>query len=162
MKVSLMRPLSRLPFFFGLTAYPAHPIAIARTQDVLRDKTLVVWAAPANLTQRGGSALTIEDRRDHFDGIVFGERAPAKWMAGSDMFSRTLADQASVPAETAEGRTFVQIAIVYRGSQVAIYRNGQPISQYAMPTPPREFGPDSRCSSANAIGNRATTRISLA
>lgn len=25
----------------------------------LTDKTLVAWAAPANLTQRGGSALTI-------------------------------------------------------------------------------------------------------
>jgi hypothetical protein len=31
---------------------------------------------PANLTQRGGSALTIQSG-DQFDAIVFGERAPA-------------------------------------------------------------------------------------
>ncbi|MBI2477819.1 MAG: hypothetical protein HYV60_03985 [Planctomycetia bacterium] len=79
----------------------------------LADKTLVVWVAPSNLTQRGGSALTIEDGSDHFDGIVFGELAPAKWMAGSDTFSRTQKDQANFPAEAVEGTTFVQLAIVY-------------------------------------------------
>ena len=55
------------------------------SDPVLADKTLVVWVAPANLTQRGGSALTITDGSDRFDGIVFGELAGAKWMAGSEM-----------------------------------------------------------------------------
>ena len=35
-------------------------------QDTITDKTMVVWAAPANLDQRGGSALTVghgESRR---------------------------------------------------------------------------------------------------
>ena len=40
---------------------------------LLKDKTLVVWAAPANLTQSGGSALLIDDRKSHFDGVVYGE-----------------------------------------------------------------------------------------
>jgi hypothetical protein len=37
------------------------------------DKTLVSWVCLANLTQQGGSALTIQ-RGDQFDGIVFGEQ----------------------------------------------------------------------------------------
>jgi len=52
------------------------------------DKTLVVWVAPADLTHRGGSALTIQSG-DQFDGIVFGELQPGKWMAGSDFYKRT-------------------------------------------------------------------------
>ena len=48
---------------------------IAFTEDrmwaPLADKTLVVWTAPANLKQAGGSALTIDDRDSHFDAIVF-------------------------------------------------------------------------------------------
>ena len=72
-------------------AFAATGVAPASFQD----KTLVVWAAPANLTQRGGSVLTLEDPRDHFDAIVFGELRPACWMAGSDSFLRTQKDQAN-------------------------------------------------------------------
>src|SRR5262245_21306743 len=81
------------------------------------DKTLVVWAAPVNLMQRGGSALTIDDGRTHFDGVVFGELAPARWMAGSDFHRRTLHSQDAVPKETADAKTLVQIAISYRGNE---------------------------------------------
>ena len=56
-------------------------LACAADTNQLKDKTLVVWAAPANLTQRAGSALTIDDEQSHFDGIVFGEITPRKWMA---------------------------------------------------------------------------------
>ena len=48
------------------------------TAPDLVDKTLVVWVAPAEQQKRGGSALTIDDGRDRFDGIVFGELAPRK------------------------------------------------------------------------------------
>ena len=112
-------------------------------ESPLTDKTLVVWVAPANLNQRGGSALTIEDGSDHFDGIVFGELAPTKWMAGSDAFARTQQDQSEFPAETAEGSTFVQLAIVYQGKQISVYRNGRLYSQHAMAALPQEFGPRS-------------------
>jgi beta-fructofuranosidase len=118
------------------------PSTSTKPTDTLHDKTLVVWVAPANLTQRGGSALTIEDRRDHFDAIVLGERAEGRWMAGSDMFSRTLLDQTSIPPETAAPGKLVQIAIVYRANLVSVYRNGQPISQYTVQQP-RDFGPES-------------------
>lgn len=101
------------------------------------DKTLVVWASPANLTQRGGSALTIDDRKSHFDAIVFGEIAPSRWMAGSDFYRRTMREQDAVPVETVGADTAVQIAIVYRGNEVTLYRNGRPYSQHAIQEPQR-------------------------
>lgn len=113
----------------------------ARAAEVaLRDKTLVVWAAPANLVQRGGSALTLDDGRERFDAIVFGELAPARWMAGSDFWKRSLRDQAGLAAETAGPGEFVQLAIVYAGRQVTFYRNGQVYAQHVMAGEPQEFG----------------------
>lgn len=88
------------------------------------DKTLVAWAAPANLAQQGGSVLTVQSG-DRFDAIVFGERAQGKWMAGSEFFHRTQADQNANAAETAAADAFVQIAIVYEGEAIRIYRNGE-------------------------------------
>ncbi len=108
----------------------------------LRDKTLVVWAAPANLTQQGGSVLTIDDGLSHFDGLVFAERSPAKWMAGSDHYRRTSLAQAEWPAETNAAPTFVQLAAMYRGSEVTLYREGKPFAHYAIKEP-QVFGPDS-------------------
>ena len=109
----------------------------------LRDKTLVVWAAPANLEQRGGSALTMDAGQGLFDGIVFGEHTARKWMPGSEAWRRTTPDQAEWPAETADDKTFVQIAIAYQDRQITIYRNGRPYAQYVMANPPMEFGPHS-------------------
>lgn len=113
----------------------------AAPSAALEDKTLVVWASPANLTQRGGSALTIDDGQKHFDGIVFGELAPRRWMPGSDGFNRSMKDQAAWPEETADGRAFVQIAIVYRGREATVYRNGVVYARYTMANPPQQFGP---------------------
>ena len=50
-------------------------------------KTLVSWVTLDNLTQRGGSALTIQSG-DRFDAIVLGEKVRGRWMAGSDYFRR--------------------------------------------------------------------------
>lgn len=107
----------------------------------LADKTLVAWVSPANLTQKGGSVLTIDDRQSHFDGIVFGELAPAKWMAGSDGFRRTERKQSGWPAETADENTLVQVAIVYRGKEVTVYRDGREYSRHTIKEPQR-FGLD--------------------
>ncbi len=100
----------------------------AAEDPVIADKTLVAWVSPANLTQRGGSVLTIERSGGTFDAMVFGEIAPTKWMAGSEGFARTMQQQAESAAETVKPPTLVQIAIVYQGKQVTIYRDG---SQYA-------------------------------
>ncbi|MCX7008194.1 MAG: LamG domain-containing protein, partial [Kiritimatiellaeota bacterium] len=81
-------------------------------------------------------------RQSHFDGVVFGERAPARWMAGSDHYLRTDLKQEAWLAETADSNTLVQVAIVYRGSKVTTYRDGKLYSQYTIKKP-LSFGPDS-------------------
>lgn len=105
------------------------------------DKTLVVWASPANLSQRGGSALTVERGGGLFDAIVLGEIAPGKWMAGSNGFTRTEKEQKAI-SETADASKFVQVAIVYKGSHVTIYRDGMKYADYANKSTER-FGDDS-------------------
>lgn len=137
MRVSLHAILCVLVF---LTRF-----APAEEQASLHDKTLVAWASPANLTQRGGSVLTIDDRQGHFDGIVFGEKWPGRWMAGSDFFRRTAKQAGTTPLETAPPGTMVQLAIVYHGEEIAIYRAGQVLAHYTAQneeTPPA-FGPGS-------------------
>ena len=111
--------------------------------SLLNDKTLVAWVAPANLEQRGGSVLSIDDQQGHFDGIVFGEKASGKWMAGSEGFARTKQDQSSFPLETADAKTLVQIAMVYHGKQITTYRNGVEYSQYEIAGEPQSFGSQS-------------------
>jgi beta-fructofuranosidase len=111
----------------------------ARKSWTLRDKTFVAWVAPANTFQRGGSVLTIQNPGKAFDALVFGELEPGRWMAGSEGFSRTARDQAAWPQETANGRTLVQVAVAYRGKEVAIYRDGKPYARYEMASEPAEF-----------------------
>lgn len=94
------------------------------------DKTLVAWVSPANLTQQGGSVLTIQSG-ERFDAIVLGERARGKWMAGSDVFRRTQEHPEANPAESAGPDTLVQMAIVYEGDQIRIDRNGEPYAAYS-------------------------------
>ena len=106
----------------GVTALPA-PI---------QDKTLVAWVCPSNLTQQGGSVLTLIDKAEHFDAIVLGEVARGKWMAGSDFFRRTHQDQASWPQETAGSNTLAQVAITYRGNRVNILRSGKEYADYPL------------------------------
>lgn len=102
----------------------------ARGAESIAEKTLVVWAAPSSLANRGGSALTIEKSGGaSFDAIVFGELSEGKWMPGSDGFSRTKQDQAAFPQESST-ETTTQIAIVYRGKSVSLYRNGQEVTAY--------------------------------
>ena len=72
--------------------------AVAASAQDLKDRTLVSWAAPATLDQRGGSALTI-CQGDWFDGLVFAELAKDTWMLGSDYFRRTCKDQKAWPKE---------------------------------------------------------------
>ncbi|MFM2217130.1 MAG: Sucrose-6-phosphate hydrolase [Planctomycetota bacterium] len=108
----------------------------------LRDKTLVAWASPANLTQQGGSILTINDNDDRFDGIIFGEIQQARWMAGSDLFRRTIREQKDFPAETLQGGSLVQIAICYQGKEITVYRDGNIYSRHTIENP-QEFHAES-------------------
>ena len=96
---------------------------------ITAEKTLVAWVSLENLDQQGGSALTIQSG-PQFDAIVFGERARGRWMAGSDNFRRTQKDQDANAVETAAPDTLVQVAIVYQGSDIRVYRNGQAYVAY--------------------------------
>ena len=106
----------------------------------LQDKTLVAWVYVANTNQQGGSALTLMEGED-FDAMVFGERQPARWMAGSDFFRRTEGgqEQEANPPETASSNTLVQVAIAYAGNRISIFHNGRPYVAYAA-TQARSFG----------------------
>ena len=113
-----------------LTLWAGSTTAYGQDKTTIADKTLVAWVTPANLTQGGGSVLTIEKSGGTFDAIVLGELAKAKWMAGSNVHARTEKNQEDSPTETATPEMLVQIAVVYRGKQITIYRNGAKYADY--------------------------------
>lgn len=104
------------------------PINIA-----LHEKTLEAWVKLDSLSQRGGGVISIQKMDGTvFDAIVFGEREPQRWMAGSNSFVRTQSFQAT--EESAAAERFVQIAIVYQADGTIIgYRDGQPYGQAYRP-----------------------------
>ena len=106
----------------------------AAAPAVLEDKTLVAWVRLDNLDQSGSGVLAIQDG-DEFDAIVFGERVQGRWMAGSHNFSRTQSAEYQQPLapETADPNQWLQIAVVYRGKQVEIWRDGQRYAAYEAP-----------------------------
>ncbi|MEK6233096.1 MAG: DUF1553 domain-containing protein [Planctomycetales bacterium] len=91
----------------------------------LAAKTLEVWVRLSGLDQRGGGAMTVQTPSGQtFDSIVFAERDPKQWMAGSNGFRRTRSF--SGPMETTDAEP-VHIAIVYRADgRIIGYRNGKP------------------------------------
>ncbi len=123
-----------LPVFsvLGTTLVTALASAYGLHAAPLLDKTLVAWVSPANLAQRGGSVLTLDDVQSHFDGIVLGELEPGRWMAGSDFHRRSERHQSAWPAETTAPGAWVQVAIVYQGNHVRILRNGTEIARHAI------------------------------
>jgi beta-fructofuranosidase len=115
--------------------------APAPTPAPLQDKTLVAWVSPAHLSQKAGSVLTIDDGDSHFDGIVFAELSPRRWMPGSEGFNRTPKQQAEWAEETADARTVVQVALVHQGREVTLYREGRAYARHTLASPPPRFGP---------------------
>ena len=105
----------------------------------LKDKTLVVWAAPADLEQRGGSALTVDDGQGHFDGIVFGELEPRRWMPGSDSHCRTPKDQTGWAEETAGVNDLLQLALVCHGQEVTLYRETRVYGAHILSEPAQAY-----------------------
>ena len=94
------------------------------------DKTLVSWVKLTDLRIEGGSILTIQ-AGEKFDGIVLGETESGKWIAGSEDKKRSNSDLGNVKAETEESiGKLIQMAIVYEGSEIKIYRNGELYSAY--------------------------------
>ncbi len=95
----------------------------------LEQKTLEAWVALENVAQRGGGVIGVETNDGVvFDAIVFGEREPRHWMAGSDNFVRTKPFQGR--EESSRAAEPVHVAIVYRDDgTIAGYRNGAALGQ---------------------------------
>ncbi len=103
------------------------------TRDI-REKTLSAWVRLSDLQQSGGAVLSLEQSDGRvFDALVFGERQPRKWTAGSEGFQRTRDLQAPEESEALGG--WVHMAAVYSADRrVALYRNGQPYGEpYEVP-----------------------------
>lgn len=100
-------------------------VATAPLQADLTAKTLEVWITLANLDQRGGGAMSVQSSTGAiFDAVVFGEKEPGKWMAGSNGFTRW--QSFNSPPELEADRATVQIAIVYGSDRtITAYRNGR-------------------------------------
>ncbi len=105
-------------------------------QKNIGEKTLEAWVSLASLDQSGGAPISIETNDGRiFDAIVFGERQPKKWTAGSNGFSRT--KDLDIPEETAETSDFVHVAISYHAdNSIAFYRNGKPLAPPYSPASP--------------------------
>ena len=92
-----------------------------------REKTLEAWVKLDNLNQRAGGVVTIQSPTGTiFDSIVYAEKNPNNWMAGSNGFRRTQSFAGAPPEENAD-KEFVHLAITYQpDGTVTGYRNGRP------------------------------------
>ncbi len=105
----------------GKTGY----VATAPLAMDLTAKTLEAWVQLGTLQQRGGGVMSIQSLSGNiFDSIVFGEREPGRWMAGSESFLRTRSLEGSEENE-ADQRP-VHLAIVYDSNgTITAYRDGR-------------------------------------
>ena len=102
---------------------------VARTPILpfpVSEKTLEVVVQLNNLLQRGGGAITLQSKSGtFFDAIVFGEKEPGHWLAGSNNFQRTRDFQGF--AEIDAQQKPVHLTITYQtDGTINAYRNGKP------------------------------------
>ncbi len=92
----------------------------------LTAKTLEAWVQLDNLTQRGGGVITVQGKDGVlFDSIVFAEKQPGHWVAGSNYFERS--EPFNGLAETEAANRVVHLAVVYEADgTVRGYRDGEP------------------------------------
>lgn len=108
-------------------------------KSALKEKTLEAWVRLENLDQRGGAVVSLQSvDGGRFDAVVFGEREPGRWMAGSEGFIRTQSFGGSEEKEALSG--FVHVAIVYEpDGSIRGYRNGLPYGNAYQTSGPVEF-----------------------
>jgi len=105
----------------------------------ISEKTMVSWCYIDDLNVLAGSVLTIDQiGADQFDAMVFGERQPQKWMAGSSNFTRTQ-DAAPGFQETKTG-ILIYLAYSYQKdgatNHVRLYHDGELFGDYSLGTVP--------------------------
>lgn len=101
----------------------------ARSKPLSRsitERTLHARLTLDPLSQKGGGAMTIQDRSGvTFDGIVYGEKKNGHWLSGSNNHKRTRNFNGQQEKEAA--KTAVTITITYAADgTVRAFRNGQP------------------------------------
>lgn len=92
----------------------------------LKAKTLEAWVQLATLQQAGGGVIGVQTTDgNRFDSIVFAEREPNRWMAGSEGYARYQSFQGAEEAEAAQ--RMVHVALVYsEDGTIAAFRDGVP------------------------------------
>ncbi|MCB9672549.1 MAG: hypothetical protein H6734_23940 [Alphaproteobacteria bacterium] len=117
------------------------------TGPTLTSKTLVSTVRINDLVVRSGSVLTIVNSAETvFDAIVWAERQPFRWMAGSDFFRRTidLANQAD-HTDTASFHTMAIVYDVSGASQtITVCRDGVAVGDAYTTTNIASFGTTSQ------------------
>ncbi|MCC6234752.1 MAG: DUF1553 domain-containing protein [Verrucomicrobiales bacterium] len=93
-------------------------------EAALGEKTLEAWVSLSDLEQGGGAAISVETLDGRvFDALVFGERQPRRWTAGSEGFVRTR--DLGEPEERVTTPEWIHLVAVYGADgMLALYRNG--------------------------------------
>ena len=128
----------------------------------LTAKTLEAWVQLDHLNQRGGGVITVQGKDGVlFDSIVFAEKQPGHWVAGSDHFSRS--EPFNGPAETEAANRVVHLAVVYEADgTVRGYRDGEPYGSAYRKAPGAVFEAETSqillgCRHGKPAGNRGLT-----
>lgn len=89
------------------------------------EKTLAAWVQLDGGDQRGGGVVTLAANGGGFDSIVYGEKDPKRWLAGSEGFKRTQSFGGEDESEATGQPVFVAITYGADGT-ITGFRNGQP------------------------------------
>jgi hypothetical protein len=105
----------------------------------LTAKTLEAWVMLDDLKQQGGGVITVQHKDGGlFDSLVFAEKTPAHWVAGSNFFERS--ELFEGPAETEAATRPVHVAVVYQADgTIRGYRDGQPYGRTYRKAPGATF-----------------------
>ncbi len=124
----------------------------------LTAKTLEAWVQLDDLKQQGGGVITVQHKDGGlFDSLVFAEKTPAHWVAGSNFFERS--ELFEGPAEAEATTRPVHVAVVYQADgTIRGYRDGKPYGRTYRKAPGATFEPDQSqvllgCRHAKPSGN---------
>jgi Protein of unknown function (DUF1553)/Protein of unknown function (DUF1549)/Concanavalin A-like lectin/glucanases superfamily/Planctomycete cytochrome C len=101
-------------------------VATAPLPADIKEKTLEAWVRLTNLEQKGGGVISIQTLDGtYFDSLVFAEKEPGQWLAGSNFFARTQSFDG--PKEEQAKDRPVHLAITYASDgTITGYRDGLP------------------------------------
>lgn len=128
----------------------------------VKTKTLEAWVMLDNLAQRGGGVVTVQGKDGVlFDSIVFAEKTPQHWVAGSNFFDRSELFEGT--AETEATTRPVHVAVVYQpDGTISGYRDGKPYGRTYRKAPAATFEAEASqvllgCRHGAPAGNKGLT-----